>query len=379
MSRQASPAVIGGFVLGAVVLIVAAIVWFGGGRLLSHRHQAVLFFPGSVRGLSVGAPVLAGGVKVGEVVDVRLQMDVVDVSVRAPVIIEIDPRKMELVRGSRDFRADLRRWVEGGVRGQLAIQSFVTGQLMVMLELHPGTPVELVGALPELPEIPTIPTPLEELSRRIGDLPLAEIVEGISSSLDGISNTVNSPQIAATIAEAQESLEEIKTLARDVREGLLPLMAKADRTLDEAKTLVRNLDARASSLSTSAEESLADARTLVRRVDGRVDPVLAAVEGAAGGAGRLFRNFDEGLGPVLESLREAGAAATAALVRAEGALGALEGAAGGDSPLGYQISGALREVSGAARSLRTLTDVLDQHPDALLRGKTRGETQGGTP
>lgn len=370
MRRQTNPTVIGGFVLGAVALIVAATLWFGGGTLFAQTYRAVLFFPGSLRGLSVGAPVLAAGVRVGDVVDVRLQVDVVDVSVVAPVIIEIDPRRMELVRGSHDFRADLRRWIDGGVRGQLAMQSFVTGQLMVTLDLHPGTPYELVGAYPELPEIPTIPTSMEELSRRIGDLPLAKIVEGISSSLDGISKTVNSPQISTAIADVQESLEELKWLARDVREGVVPLMAKADQTLDEAKKLVHNLDVRVSSLATSAEESLADSRILMRRVDGRVDPLLTAVEGAAGDAGKMFRNADENLGPVLESLRETSDAATAAVARAERALGAIEAAAGGDSPLGYEISGALREVSGAARSLRVLIDFLDQNPDALLRGKT---------
>jgi paraquat-inducible protein B len=40
------------------------------------------------------------------------------------------------------------------------------------------------------------------------------------------------------------------------------------------------------------------------------------------------------------------------------------------SGLGPQLTNTLEEVSRAARSLRTLTDYLERHPEALLRGKT---------
>jgi paraquat-inducible protein B len=35
----------------------------------------------------------------------------------------------------------------------------------------------------------------------------------------------------------------------------------------------------------------------------------------------------------------------------------------------YQVTKTLEEVSNAARSLRSLTDYIEQHPEALLRGK----------
>jgi Ca2+-binding RTX toxin-like protein len=44
-------------------------------------------------------------------------------------------------------------------------------------------------------------------------------------------------------------------------------------------------------------------------------------------------------------------------------------AAEGDSRLGYELVRALRDVADAARSLKTLADYLERHPDALIRGK----------
>jgi len=42
---------------------------------------------------------------------------------------------------------------------------------------------------------------------------------------------------------------------------------------------------------------------------------------------------------------------------------------GEDTDLSYRISGALREIENAARSVRILTEYLEQNPNALLTGK----------
>ena len=54
---------------------------------------------------------------------------------------------------------------------------------------------------------------------------------------------------------------------------------------------------------------------------------------------------------------------------ARGTLRSLDRAAEGDSRLGYELVRALRDVADAARSLKTLADYLERHPDALIRGK----------
>jgi paraquat-inducible protein B len=57
MSRQANPAVIGGFIVGAFVLTVAGMLIFGSGRLFANIDRVVMYFPGDLQGLRVGAAV----------------------------------------------------------------------------------------------------------------------------------------------------------------------------------------------------------------------------------------------------------------------------------------------------------------------------------
>ena len=74
MSKKISPALIGAFVLGALVLLIVAVIAFGSGQLFRKTQEFVLYFDGSVNGLHVGAPVKFKGVEVGSVKDIRLEM-----------------------------------------------------------------------------------------------------------------------------------------------------------------------------------------------------------------------------------------------------------------------------------------------------------------
>ena len=63
MDRQASKTLIGAFVVGAVFLIVAGVLIFGGGQFMKKSQKYVLFFKGSVKGLNEGASVLFRGLR----------------------------------------------------------------------------------------------------------------------------------------------------------------------------------------------------------------------------------------------------------------------------------------------------------------------------
>ena len=67
MSTRVNSAAIGGFVVGAIVLLLVALLVWGGTGLLRSKLTYVLFFDSAVTGLNKGAPVLARGVKIGEV------------------------------------------------------------------------------------------------------------------------------------------------------------------------------------------------------------------------------------------------------------------------------------------------------------------------
>jgi paraquat-inducible protein B len=57
------------------------------------------------------------------------------------------------------------------------------------------------------------------------------------------------------------------------------------------------------------------------------------------------------------------------IAQAQSTLAAADGLVGANAPLRYDLNAMLKELTGAARSIRVFADYLERHPDALLRGK----------
>ena len=336
MSKRANPTVIGAFVLGAVVLIIVGVVVFGSGQLFAQKQKFVAYFSGSVKGLGIGAPVKVRGVTVGSVTNIRVEYDPKDFDVLIPVFFVIDENKIhyigvnkaslvELISQDLDKRVD--ELIKQGFRAQLQLQSFVTGQLFVALDFLPDSPVHVTGRAPDdYLEIPTIPSPLEELTKTLGELPLKTLAEEAVSAVHGIAALVNSPELKNILHNLDTTVEDINRLVNTVDAQVKPLASSAEETLADART------------------TLADAQDLLQGVDTQVEPIAASVE---------------------ETLAEA----RATLQRAQKTLADVDDMIAARSPTRYRINETLNEVERAARSIRVLADELERHPEALLRGK----------
>jgi paraquat-inducible protein B len=130
--NRANPKVIGAFVVGALGLVVVGVLLLGGAEVPTAKPTFVAYFEGSVKGLNVGAPVEFQGVKVGSVTDIQLQFLTAEMEFRIPVFLQFEPGRMTQVGRQVDVRGQfLKPLVERGLRAQLEMQSFVTGQLIV--------------------------------------------------------------------------------------------------------------------------------------------------------------------------------------------------------------------------------------------------------
>jgi len=74
-------------------------------------------------------------------------------------------------------------------------------------------------------------------------------------------------------------------------------------------------------------------------------------------------------------LRETAEAAQATLKQAESTLASADSLIGPKSQVRYDAVEMMQELRGAARSIRVLTDYLERHPEALIRGKSGGSGQ----
>jgi paraquat-inducible protein B len=347
MRKQASKTLIGGFVVGAVALAVAGVLVFGSGRFLKQTFKFVMYFEGSVKGLKVGSSVVFRGVRIGTVTDILLRYNPADMSVQIPVIVEIEPDRVEVVGGitaEPDPKAAIGQLVERGLRARLLMPNLVTGQLTVELDFHPEKPIRLVGADTRYPEIPTIPSPLEELSKRIEEVPIEEIFKKLLAAVEGIEEIINSPEVKGIITSLNLAVEDLGGLVRNIDGQIAPLVSSIEKTLRDTRKLVRNIDARVTPLASTIEETVGDYGELARNVEGQIAPLASS------------------LAEALEEVR-------ATLEQGRKTLAATEDTIGEDSPLVYEFDNTLKEVGAAARSIRLLADYLKRHPEALIKGK----------
>jgi paraquat-inducible protein B len=105
MAKKVNRTLIGAFVLGAIVLVVAGVMVFGSGKFFAKTNTYVMFFEGSVKGLNVGSPVVFRGVKIGEVTNVRLIFDPAKLSALIAVYAEVDPESWSVPVSGEEEKA----------------------------------------------------------------------------------------------------------------------------------------------------------------------------------------------------------------------------------------------------------------------------------
>jgi paraquat-inducible protein B len=333
MNKKTSAAMIGAFVLGALALIVIAILVFGSGRLFRQTRDFVLYFDESVNGLRVGAPVKLKGVEIGSVKDIRLQLQKGGEVSHIPVIVEIDLEKLSS-RGATTAaaveREALRKAiVDRGLRGQLAMESLVTGLLYVALDFFPGTSINLVqqaDADNKYPEVPTLPTAFEQakdavtrIFDKLEEIDFKGLIATLEGTVKGVNHTLNSPEVESAL----------RSLAR--------VMPKVDEAVVKISNLAGTFDDKGKILADDLQLTSADARL------------------------------------ALKQARDALKQTEETMKRAEAAVANIETLSDLDSPVNYELGKSLREVSAAARSLRALTEYLERNPRAPIFGRSNSK------
>jgi len=285
MSKKTSKTLIGGFVVGALVLVVAAVLIFGGGKFFAEKSKYVLYFESSVKGLNVGAPVIFKGIRIGSVKDIRGVIDPKSLSVQIPVYIETEVGKFTVLgedKGLRtvfqsesERRRQIQQLIDQGLRAKLDQQSFVTGQLMVSLDFYPDKAAKFLGD-GTVPEIPTILSPMAELSKTIGEIDFQGLATSLTSTVSAIERTVNSPEVTDTIRNVNEAVKDVRQLVQNVNSQIDPLTANINQTIKDYGKIARNVDSQIGPLASGINDSLKEIRALVARVDGAVKKIDAS-------------------------------------------------------------------------------------------------------
>ena len=327
MTERGTKTLIGAFVLGALALLVAGVLLVVTGVLFKKNVTFVLYFDASLRGLVQGAPVYFKGVRVGKVMSIQISADEDDREFRTPVVIELENALITGERKGDDDEYNFMRneevvqdLIRRGLRAKLGMQSFITGQLTVDLDILPDArPVDplSLSRFRGLQQIPTVPSSLDAMLDVLSRIPLEDIahkflaaVDNINKQLDGMDLPALTAGITGLSEEMRVQLEQLPSLRRD-----------AQAALQDISALARHADIELSATFRRADKALAD-----------ISSLSSAARKAMDSADQLLR---EDSAPMIE------------------------------------LSQTMRALREAAASVSNLATLLELQPDALIFGRSR--------
>ncbi|MGA0846576.1 MAG: MlaD family protein, partial [Luteolibacter sp.] len=280
MSHKTSPTLIGLFTLLGLLLLGAAAVLFGAGKVFARHHDVMLYFDKSANGLMVGSDVRFGGVRIGRVKSIRVIVDRESNRKIIPVVVELAEKDLKLISSNDDETLDFSSFrgvakaVKEGLRAGMKQQSLVTGQLYVEFDIVPDVDgFKYRGrSKPEIPIVPTIGTEMDELiagisngidkfnaldldsvirelrdvlvttNQRIKDLELEEISQNIVGITRDVRRITSDEKLVRAIDHLDQALQRIDEIASKADEGFDPLLDDIKSIIERAELGLQNLD-----------------------------------------------------------------------------------------------------------------------------------------
>ena len=185
----------------------------------------VLVFKDSVRGLSPGAPVEFRGIPIGEVDEVRAQVDIRTFQFSVPVTIHLDPTRLGVrvvdLSAGVDLETMRRKLIDAlvahGIRAQLKTGNLLTGAMYVSFDFFPGAPAATVDWSQKPVELPTNPGQLEatevtveSIIKKLDKVPFQEIGVDLNKAINQLNETLVVAQ--GTLGSARGTLENASDL-----------------------------------------------------------------------------------------------------------------------------------------------------------------------
>ena len=340
--KRIDPRAIGGFVVGAIILSVAGLLFFGPGGFLAETRSYVIYFDSSVNGLTIGSPVRFRGVKIGQVKQINVRVQPNKFKFYIPVIIEIEASKFSVGEANQSIFDEIKATVSGGnsisplvdngLRAQLHLDSLVTGRLYVNLDMFPGTPIILTGENSDYPELPAIKSSLEELSQTFEELPLKEISNDLVNIIRGLNKLVSSSDLEDSLANFNNTTDQLNNFIKNMDEQLPTVLETLTETLEVSQSALRS------------------AQLTIDHIDTKIDPLS-----------EQFLWTTQSLNTVA--------------AKTEVVMEQIKGLSAEDSRILKQLSLTLEEINQTARAVRYLSTEIERDPQILLRGRRNGEAK----
>jgi len=315
---------IGAFIVGALVLVFVALLFFSGGQLFSSKKRVIMYFEGSVQGLQVGAPVKLKGVVLGEIVDIQINFQNDDQPLMTAVTADLVLKRINR-KGTGVGSKFLTEAINNGLRAQLNFQSFLTGLLYVELDFFPDSPPKLYNFQDDFLELPTVATDFEEIAKNLQDMNVKGLIDNLDNLILQVIKIVVSGSIQDTLGSINRAANSFDKTAQHLDSEVTVLSKNLNSTSVELTRLLKTLNNQAPQLAQQVNQNLA---ALQQSLD-------------------QFTKTAETINHVFSE----------------------------DAPLVNQLNITLQDISTSARAFRNLGETLEQQPEAIWRGKKSPEVE----
>lgn len=391
MASEAHKLKLGFFVVVASAALVTIVLALGSGQFGAEHVNLATLVDDSVQGLEVGSPVKLRGVKVGRVAEISLdgganvprRLIIVRMAVEAKLLGNIPDAPEH--NGETQYARFFEDAVSQGLRASL-ILSGITGLKYVeldyfltpeqvqrenaILDAGPGDNAKLKARV-------TVLRQRKEFAERFAKLSVIYI-PCESSSLKKLEETVTDTIDRIAEVEFVEIAKDLRTLFTRLNELLAD--ERVETALTDFADALQTVKRMSTMLETTMENSfvpdVAHITANLRDLSGKLNTLVDTVD-------RLLANED--LENAVRTVTEALPQVTQIITRVEQEVdhldlgrtsenlaktfGVVQGAANTVSDMGGDMKRSLDELERTARAIRRLTEFIEEHPAALVRGR----------
>jgi phospholipid/cholesterol/gamma-HCH transport system substrate-binding protein len=268
METRANYILVGGFVLVLVTGLLAFVVWFAKLQFDTEFSRYEIVFEGSVTGLNLGSPVRYSGVRVGEVVAIRLEPDSPQ-KVRGTIeVVAGTPIRQDTVASLEleGLTGGLYVLLSGGAADSPPLVTQSGESLPVIASRRSSLDQVLAGA-PDLLEGANL------LVARANRLLNEENLTRVDHTLDNISRLTGtladqSTQIDTLFADAARTMTNLREASASVAELAGALKGDSTRLISQANETLAAAEGLADTLGRSADSVTSDVDALVSDLRG---------------------------------------------------------------------------------------------------------------
>jgi len=264
MSTQAHSFKVGLFVIGAVAIGTALLIWLGVSEFLSETRKYVTYFDESVQGLEIGSPVKFMGVVIGNVSLIKVAPD------GNLVEVQMNLDDAGFFQKTRDMRAHLDM---AGITGMKYVEVTRSPEsIPIQIDFAPSSDYIPAKASP----FQDVMTAIKEVYDKIVSVDFQGISDEAKETLNAVTYRATDPNLDSFVDDMAKSAKRVRRILE--KKEVEDVIVEAAAVVTELKLLIH--ETREEVEGSNVKEAVAQLEQTIYNIDQvieRVDAELGAI------------------------------------------------------------------------------------------------------